>query len=97
MGFHWSFLVTLNWKKERRSTRKKLSLWRKKREPLSEEQEVVSATLIEEGILLAEEEAGSFILTFLVEEAQLVPEVLLVMVAQVREGKVATSVDLTSI
>ena len=97
MGFHWSFLVILNWNKERRSTRKKLSLWRKKREPLSEEQEVVSATLIEEGILLAEEEAGSFILTFLVEEAQRVPEVLLVMVAQVREGKVATSVDLTSI
>ena len=97
MGFHWSFLVTLNWKKERRSTRKKLSLWRKKREPLSEEQEVVSATLIEVDILLAEEEAGSFILTLLVEEAQLVPEVLLVMVARVREGKVATSVDLTSI
>ena len=97
MGFHWSFLVTLNWKKERRSTRKKLSLWRKKREPLSEEQEVVSATLIEVDILLAEEEAGSFILTLLVEEAQLVPEVLLVMVARIREGKVATSVDLTSI
>ena len=58
---------------------------------------MVSATLIEVDILLAEEEAGSFILTLLVEEAQLVPEVLLVMVARVREGKVATSVDLTSI
>ena len=58
---------------------------------------MVSATLIEVDILLAEEEAGSFIPTLLVEEAQLVPEVLLVMVARVREGKVATSVDLTSI
>ena len=97
MGFHWSFLVTLNWKKERRSTRKKLSLWRKKREPLSEEQEVVSATLIEVDILLVEEEAGSFILTLLVEEAQLVMVVRLVMVAVTKEGRVATSVARMSI
>ena len=79
------------------STRKKLSLWQKKREPLLEEPEVVSATLIEVDILLLEEEAGSIILTLLMEEAQLVLVVLLVMVARLREGRVATSVARTSI
>ena len=58
---------------------------------------MVKATLIEVDTLLMEGEAGSFILTLLVEEAQLVLEVLLVMVARVREGKVATSAAQTSI
>ena len=58
---------------------------------------MVSATLIEVDILLVEEEAGSFILTLLVEEAQLVMVVRLVMVAVTKEGRVATSVARMSI
>ena len=42
-------------------------------------------------------EVGSIFLSLFMKEAQLVLVVLLVMVARVREGKVATSVDRTSI
>ena len=44
-----------------------------------------------------EVEAGSIILTLLVEEAQLVMVVRLVMVALTKEGRVATSVVRKSI
>ena len=75
----------------------KEALRQKKREPLLEEPEVVSATLTEVDILLVVEEAGSIILTLLVEEAQLVLVVLLVMVALLRERGVTSSAARTSI
>ena len=73
------------------STRKKLSLWQKKREPLLEEPEVDTATLIE-----AEGGVESIIHTLLVEGAQLV---LLAqsMVARLREERAVTSVARSSI